>query len=375
MNAGSLLADRTRKVEFSGIRKFFEMAGRLTDPCDLSIGLPDYDAPPPVKEAAIEAIRCGANRYTPSAGLPALRDKIAKHIKSTSGMERAVLVTAGVSGGLTLALLATVNPGDEVLFLDPYFVSYLHLVNMIGGEPVPLPSYPDFRFRREVVEAAITPRTKVLIINTPSNPTGRVMSPAEVRDAAELARRHNLVLISDEIYESLCYDEDNPSPMALAPDHAVILRGFGKSYGITGWRMGYAAGPAEIIGEMTKLHQYTYVCAPSMAQAATLTAMDTDVSPHRREYAAKRDLVCRLLEPCFEFVRPSGGFYIFPRHPRGYPHATAFAEAALREGVIIIPGSIFSGQDTHFRVSYATTDAMIHRGCDVLCRLAQRGVA
>lgn len=371
MDFARILAERTRKVEFSGIRKFFDMASRIKDPCDLSIGLPDYDAPEPVKEAAIAAIREGKNRYLPSSGLPALRNAIINQIKNESGIDRAVLITSGVSGGLMLALLALTDPGDEIVFLDPYFVSYVHLVNMVGGKPVPIPSYPDFKFDAAVVEAAITPRTKALMINTPGNPTGRVMTKGEIESAVAIARKHNIVLICDEIYDKLCYDDEGISPLAMAPDHVLVLRGFGKTYGMTGWRMGYAAGPAWIIEEMTKLHQYTYVCAPSMAQFATLTALETDVSGHRTDYAKKRDLVCSLLEGSFDFVRPGGGFYVFPPAPKSFPSATAFAEAAMKEGVIVIPGTIFSGRDTNFRISYATTDAMLRRGCDVLCRLAR----
>jgi aspartate aminotransferase/aminotransferase len=296
--------------------------------------------------------------------------QIRELVRREEGVEAAVLVTSGVSGGLLLSLLATVNPGEEVLFLDPYFVSYLQLTNLIGGKAVPVSSYPDFRFRRDAVEAAITPRTKAILINSPANPTGRVMTSEEVEAAAELAQRHNLVLISDEIYEQLSYDGGSPSPLAMAPENTVVLRGFGKTYGITGWRMGYAVGPAAIIEEMTKFHQYTYVCAPSMAQFATLTALKTDVSDHLHDYARKRDLVCNLLESRFEIVRPGGGFYVFPRVPDHFSSATQFCEAAAQEGVLVIPGSAFSAQDTHFRISYATSDAMLRRGCEVLCRLA-----
>lgn len=370
MNPADLLADRTRSVEFSGIRKFFELARRMKDPCDLSIGQPDYDAPEAVKAAAIQAIRDGNNRYTPSAGVPELVDRLKASVREELGVDAAVLVTSGVSGGLILALLATVNPGDEVIFLDPYFVSYLQLTHMIGGRPVPVSTYPDFQFRPEAIEAAITARTKAIIINSPSNPTGRVMSDGEVAAAAEIARRHNLVLISDEIYEKLCYDGANMCPLPLAPENTIVLRGFGKSYGITGWRMGYAAGPAAIINEMTKFHQYTYVCAPAPLQYATLTALDTDVSQRCREYARKRDLVCGLLEGRFEIVRPGGGFYVFPRVPDQFASATEFCEAAAKEGVLIIPGNVFSDRDSHFRISYATTESILRRGCDVLCRLA-----
>ncbi len=370
MDPQSLLSERTRKVEFSGIRKFFELASRLKNPCDLSIGLPDYDAPEPIKEAAIAAIRAGKNRYTPSAGLPELRKRIADDIRTASGCDSSVMITSGVSGGLTLSLLATVNPGDEVIFLDPYFVSYLQLVYMVGGKPVPVSSYPDFGFDAAAVEAAITPRTKVLMINSPGNPTGRVMTAAEVEAAARIAKKHDLLLISDEIYEQLSFDGPNPCPISSAPENTLLLRGFGKTYGMTGWRMGYAVGPEAIIGEMTKFQQYTFVCAPSMAQAATLTALDTDVSHHREAYAKKRDLVCGLLGNHFDFERPGGGFYVFPKAPDSFENASALADAAAAQNVLVIPGNIFSSCDTHFRISYATSDDLIRRGCEVLCRLA-----
>jgi aspartate aminotransferase/aminotransferase len=372
MDAQALLADRTRHVEFSGIRKFFELASRLKDPCDLSIGLPDYDVPEPIKQAAIRAIQEGKNRYTPSAGVPALRERISAELKEAYGLDPAVMITAGVSGGLTLGLLATVNPDDEVVLIDPYFVSYLQLVGMVGGKPVPVSSYPEFRFDGKAVEAAITPRTKILMINSPGNPTGRVMTAAEVQAAAELAKKHGLLLIADEIYDKLCYDGPNPCPLPHAPENTLLLRGYGKTYGMTGWRMGYAAGPEAVIGEMTKFQQYTFVCAPSTAQMAILTALDTDVSHHQQAYAKKRDLVCSLLGEHYEFVRPSGGFYVFPKIPRHFANANAFAEAAAEQNVLVIPGNIFSMRDTHFRVSFATGDDMIRRGCDVLCRLASR---
>jgi len=370
MDISKLLAERTRKIQFSGIRKFFELAGRMKDPCDLSIGQPDYDAPESMKQAAIRAITEGHNRYTPSAGVPALRERIASSLESEFGVRPPVLVTCGVSGGLTLALLATIEAGDEVVFLDPYFVSYTHLVHMAGGTPVPVPSYPDFRFRPEAVEAAITDRTKVLMINSPANPTGRVMSAEEVTAASEIAQRHGLLIFSDEIYDCLSYDGPSPSPMRSSPDNTLLLRGFGKAYGVTGWRMAYAAGPAALIDEMTKLQQYTFVCAPSMAQYASIDALDLDVSDRCRQYAGKRDLVCDLLSENFTFERPSGGFYVFPQVPDRFDSATAFVEAVAERDVLVIPGGIFSGRDTHFRISYATSDEMIRRGCAVLCDVA-----
>ncbi len=373
MNIERLLTERTRKIEFSGIRKFFEMAAGMENPCDLSIGQPDYDAPEPVRAAAIKAIDEGNNRYTPSAGVPVLREKLAAKVQQDHGVKTDILVTCGVSGGLTLAMMALVEPGDEVVFLDPHFVSYGHLVNMAGGRPVLVNSYPDFRFDKDRVAKAITSKTKAILINSPSNPTGRMMTAPEVKAAAELAVENDIVLISDEIYDRLCYDGDNPCPLADAPDNTLLLRGFGKTYGMTGWRMGYAAGPSKLIGEMTKMQQYTFVCAPSMAQFATLTALETDVSSFRDTYREKRNLICDLLAPHFEFERPTGGFYVFPKAPASFPNGTTFCERVAQDGVLVIPGGIFSSVDTHFRISYATTEAKIRRGCDTLIRIAKEG--
>lgn len=372
MNLGERLSTRARTVEFSGIRRAYELAVRLKDPVDLSIGQPDYDAESPIKDAAIRAIQSGQNRYTLTAGLPALRERVRARLQRELSWDASVLITAGVSGGLLITLLALLDPGDEVVFADPYFVSYRQLVRMVGGVPVEVTSYPDFRFPAEAIEAALTPRTRAILINSPANPTGRVMSVAEVQAAAEIARRHDLALISDEIYCDLTYDGDPCCPARYAPQHTILLRGWGKTYGVTGWRLGYLAAAGSFVDEVTRLQQYTYVCAPSMAQHAMLAAMDTDVSHHRRDYSAKRDLVCKLLESRFEFVRPAGGFYVFPRMPAGYASATDFAAAAADRNVLVIPGSVFSAQDTHFRISYATSDDKLRQGCGILCELARR---
>ncbi|MFO0973318.1 MAG: pyridoxal phosphate-dependent aminotransferase [Phycisphaerae bacterium] len=373
MNLADRLSQRARAIEFSGIRRAFEQAGKMKDPIDLSIGQPDYDAPDAVKRAACDAIQRGDNRYTLSAGLPALRAALRDKLRAEWGWEPGVLVTAGVSGGLTLALLALIDPGDEVILIDPYFVSYKQLVRMFGGVPVPVSSYPNFAFPAAAVEAAITSRTRALLVNSPGNPTGRVLSEAEVRVAADLCRRHDLALISDEIYSDLSFDGPSLSPALFAPDHTVVLRGFGKTYGVTGWRLGYLAAAGSLADELIRLQQYTFVCAPSMAQHAMLTALRTDVSQHGRDYARKRDLVCEALGGAFELTRPGGGFYVFPRAPARFGTAGAFVSAAAERGVVIIPGGVFSEQDTHFRISFATSNPMLQEGCRRLCELARSG--
>src|SRR5687768_6433259 len=276
-NPTDFISRRALGVDASGIRKVFDLAAKMKDPINLSIGLPDFDVPDVVKNAAIESIRAGHNRYTQTQGIAPLRERLRADLSKEFGRDVGdVLITSGVSGGLFLAILATINPGDEAVCLDPYFVMYKHLLTMAGGRCVPVDSYPDFRFHPERVERAVTPKTKLLILNSPSNPTGVVMTADEVRAAVELAKRHDLLIISDEIYEPFLYNAQQlglPSAYPLY-DRTIVLRGFSKSHAMTGWRLGYAIGPEAIVAQMTKLQQYTYVCAPSALQHAALKALD-----------------------------------------------------------------------------------------------------
>jgi aspartate/methionine/tyrosine aminotransferase len=362
---------RSLAVDASGIRKVFDLAAKMKDPINLSIGLPDFDVPEIAKTAAIDAIRAGNNRYTQTQGIAPLRERLRKDLSKEIGRDVGdVLITSGVSGGLFLAMLATIDPGDEAIFLDPYFVMYNHLLSLVGGKPVIVDSYPDFRFHADRVEKAITPKTKLLILNSPSNPTGVVMSRQEINDAVELARKHNLLIISDEIYEPFLYDEAGglASP-ATTCQNTLILRGFSKSHAMTGWRLGYAAGPEPVLSAMTKLQQYTFVCAPAPLQYAALAALDVPMKDAVTAYRRKRDLVTEKLGRKFEVVRPGGAFYIFPKAPSGTT-ASAFVTKAIENNVLIIPGNVFSERDTHFRISYATTDEKLAQGCEILCGIA-----
>lgn len=361
-------------MDASGIRKVFDLAAKLPDPINLSIGLPDYDVPELAKKAAIEAIASGSNRYTQTQGIAPLRDTLRQRLSAELGRDCGeVLITSGVSGGLFLAILATINPGDEAVFLDPYFVMYRHLLTLAGGKSVTVDTYPDFRFPADKVEAAITPKTKLLILNSPANPTGYVMSEEEVRQAVEIAKKHDLLLISDEIYEPFLYDTAGSSNASLPTparlyERTILLRGFSKSHAMTGWRLGYAVGPDEIISEMTKLQQYTYVCAPAPLQYAALSVVDAPMTEAVAAYRRKRDIAFEVLSKKFEVVRPSGAFYIFPKAP-GNTTATEFCTKAIENNVLVIPGNVFSGRDTHFRISYATTDERLREGCEILCNL------
>lgn len=373
-SAATFISSRSRHVDASGIRKMFDLAARMKDPINLSIGLPDFDVPDPAKEAAVEAIRAGNNRYTQTQGIAALRDRLRKNLSAEIGRDVGeVLITSGATGALFLAILATIDAGDEAIFLDPYFVMYRHLMTLAGGVGVAVDSYPDFQFPADRVEAAVTPRTKLLILNSPANPTGVVLSEQDVRDAVRIAEKHGLLIVADEIYEPFLYTRETTGPLpspARTYQNTIVLRGFSKSHAMTGWRLGYAAGPAEVIAEMTKLQQYTYVCAPSPLQAGALAAMDIDMSAHVAEYAKKRDLVHQKLSEAFEVVRPEGAFYIFPKAPAGMT-ATEFVAKAIEKNVLVIPGNVFSGRDTHFRISYATSDQKLIAGCEVLCGLAR----
>lgn len=365
------ISKRAQGVDASGIRKVFDLAAKMKDPINLSIGQPDFDVPEAAKTAAIEAIRAGQNSYTQTQGIANLRTRLRESLSTELGRDVGeVLITSGVSGGLFLAILATIDPGDEAIFLDPYFVMYKHLLTMAGGKSVMVDSYPDFRFPADKVEKAITPRTKLLILNSPSNPTGTVMSEAEVQAAVAIAKKHGLLIISDEIYEPFLYDQARGLPTAAKTyEQTILLRGFSKSHAMTGWRLGYAAGPQEVLQQMTKLQQYTYVCAPSPLQVAAVSALDIGMRKSVDAYRVKRDIAFSMLSKKFEVQQPGGAFYIFPKAPAGIT-ASTFVAKAIEQNVLIIPGNVFSEADTHFRISYATNDEKLKKGCEILCSLA-----
>jgi aspartate aminotransferase len=366
-----IIADRAKKIDASGIRKVFALAGSLKDPVNFSIGQPDFDVPEQLKEEAIKAIRAGFNKYSQTAGDHLLLDRVAEQVRNEFGWENpAVLVASGVSGGLLLTFLALVNPGDEVIVPDPYFVIYKHLVNMLGGKCVFVDSYPDFRLPVEKIAAAVTEKTKLIILNSPCNPTGIVYSQQEIESLAKIAAEKDIPVLTDEIYEKFCYDSNCPS-IAHYYNKTLVLRGFSKSYAMTGWRLGYVAAHKslkDVIEQMTKIQQYTFVCAPAPFQKAAITAMDYDVTEFIDIYRHKRDLLYDGLKDKFELIKPSGAFYAFVKAPDGST-ATEFVEKAIAHNVLVIPGNVFSEKDTHFRISYATSDEKIRQGIDILCKL------
>jgi aspartate/methionine/tyrosine aminotransferase len=364
------LAARTAQFDSSGIRKVFDLAAKMKDPINLSIGQPDFPVPDEIKRAACEAINADRNGYSQTQGIPDLRERLQADLQKEFGQDdRHVLVTSGTSGALVLAMLALVDPGDEVIIFDPYFVMYPALVAMVGGKAVYVDTYPDFRIDLDKVAAAITPKTKLILFNSPANPTGVVADAEAARGLAQLAAKHNIALLSDEIYRLFCYDAPLPSPAQWNPD-TIVVDGFSKSYAVTGWRLGWVHGPAAIIDKMTMLQQYTFVCAPHPLQWAAIAALDVNMGPQAADYSQRRHLILNGLRDAGYEVAPSAGaFYVFPKVPEGRGTGQEFVARAIENELLIIPGGIFSRRDTHFRISYAASVATIERGLEVLRRL------
>jgi aspartate aminotransferase/aminotransferase len=365
----SWIAQRTLAFDSSGIRKVFALAATMKNPINLSIGQPDYDVPDAIKAAACQAIQGGKNMYSPTQGIAPLIDKLQQDINHRYKHEdRGVFVSSGTSGGLVLAMLSLVNPGDEVIVFDPYFVMYVPLIQLVGGVPVLIDTYPDFRIDVDKVASAITSKTKMVLFNSPSNPTGVTASTQEVQGIAELCLKKGIALISDEIYSAFHFGSPTPSPAEFNP-HTIVIDGFSKTYAMTGWRLGYVHGPNAIIQTMIKLQQYTFVCAPTPFQHASLAALDYDMTGYYANYRKKRDRIVEGLRGYYEFVEPGGAFYIFPKVPSG--SATEFVTKAIANELLVIPGNIFSKRDTHFRISFAASDEMLDRGIEVLRKLAR----
>ena len=262
------------------------------------------------------------------------------------------------------------NPGDEVILFEPYFVSYGHLVRFAGGAPIVIDTHPRFALDVDRVSAALTPRTKLILLNSPANPTGVVFERDAVADLARLAEKRGILLLSDEIYRHFSYDQPFPSPAEFNPE-VLVVDGFSKTYAMTGWRLGYVHGPRRLLDEIVKLQQITFVCAPSIAQHAGVDALNVDVAPFVDIYRGKRDRVLDGLRGLYEIVKPGGAFYVYPRVPWGT--GTEFVEAAVKKNLLIVPGKAFSARDTHFRLSYAAADSTLDMGIEILRQLAHEG--
>jgi aspartate/methionine/tyrosine aminotransferase len=362
------LAHRTEPFLQSGFKRIFAASRELKDPINLGVGQPHFDVPDPLKEAAIKAVGDGHNAYTLPSGLPELRQIIRETLDRRHGKKHEVAITCGTNGALTLAMQALLNPGEEVIVFDPYFVVYPQLAGLLGARAVILDTYPDFQPDPERVSAALSPRTKAIILCSPGNPTGVVTQPQRVQTLARLADQHGILLISDEIYGTFVYDEPYQSPAAFA-ENVLVCSSFSKTHAMTGWRLGYAYGPDPIIQAMIALQQATFVCAPSMAQVAGVRAWTYPMESYIRDYQRKRDWLLTHLDPRYEAIKPGGAFYLFPKVPWGT--GTTFCQRAMQDQLVLMPGMVFSQRDTHFRISFGVEDAILARGVEVLNRLVQ----
>ncbi len=366
-----MIAGRVKHIEASGIRKVFELVATMEDPVNLSIGQADYDPPAALQEAAVRAIKEGWNRYSVTQGFPPLNEKILDRYEREQGVRpEASMVTCGVSGGVLLSFLCLLDPGDEILLPDPYFMMYRHLAVLCGAEPRYYSLYPDFRPDLEEMESLLSPRTKIILVNSPSNPTGSVFGEKELERIGRMAERAGAVLVSDEIYEQFVYDGAFVSPGRFARN-SLVLGGFSKTLGVPGWRQGFALGPAEIIESMRTLQQFTFVCAPTPFQRAILeTWDDLDMTKHQEAYREKRRIVVDGLDPVFRLVPPGGSFYAFPAYPEGVDPDT-FLRRALERKVLVVPGSAFSRRNTHFRISFAAPNEKLRKGVAILNEIAR----
>lgn len=369
LNWSERLSPVIRDMPPSGIRRFFDLASEMTGIISLGVGEPDFVTPWAIRETGIQSLRQGYTMYTSNAGLLELREEIAAHLHGFYGVHyeprSEVLVTVGVSEAVDLALRAIVHTGDEVLIAEPCYVSYGPCVTMAGGVPVPITTTVDndFRLTAAQVEAAITPRTKALLFNYPNNPTGATMSREDLLEIAKVVEKHNLIVISDEVYDKLTYEGEHTCFAALPGmrDRTILLNGFSKAYAMTGWRLGYACGHPEVIAAMTKIHQYTMICAPITVQKAAIEALRNGTEEMKEmvsSYNQRRRLVLKGFQeiglPCFE---PRGAFYAFPSIRHTGLSSEAFAWRLLEETkVAVVPGNVLgSAGEGHIRCSYASS--------------------
>ncbi|MGE3954617.1 MAG: pyridoxal phosphate-dependent aminotransferase [Parachlamydiales bacterium] len=360
---------RIQQIDASGIRKVFDLASTLKNPCNLSIGQPDFDTPNPVKQGAIKAILGGRNGYTPTQGIPQLREQVAEHYKRKGAPQEELFITSAVSGAFMLALMATCDVGDELLIPDPFFVMWKDLAKVTGITPRLVDTYPNFRWTREAIEAQITPRTRAIVLASPSNPTGVAISQEEMELIAMVAKEHDLWVIYDEIYETFLYEGTHLNMSTYYPK-TITVGGLSKSHSMTGWRVGWAAGPKEVIQGMLRLQQYSFVCAPSIAQWGAVEAMGVAMDQQVAAYKKKRDYMLQHLSGDYEIVKPQGAFYLFIKAPHGMG-GEEFVMRALEHELILVPGKVFSSKDTHFRLSYAASDENLSRGVEILTKLAK----
>lgn len=377
----NFIADVVQTMPHSGIRKFFDLIAKTEGVISLGVGEPDYITPDLIREACIKALTEGQTKYTSNCGMPELREEIACYLHKRFDVDyepKQVIVTVGVSEAADLALRAIINPGDEILIGEPCYVSYAPNTALAGGVPVAIHTRAEdnFRIKKKDLVAKITERTKAILLSYPNNPTGAIMERADLEEIAQVAKKYNLLVISDEVYAELTYGRKHVSIASLPGMRArtILLNGFSKAFAMTGWRLGFAAGPDEIIDAMLKIHQYTMLCAPSISQYAALTGLKKGfpfVDEMVSEYDKRRSIIVKGLSdlglPCFE---PQGAFYVFPSIEGTGMTSEEFCEGLLfEEKVAVVPGNAFgpSGEG-YIRCCYATAQNEIEEALERIQR-------
>jgi aminotransferase len=372
------IAERVATLKPSGIRKFFDIVATMDDVISLGIGEPDFTTPEPILKAGIQAIQSGETHYTSNAGIYELREAISDLLEEKYQVKYdpvdEIVVSVGVSEALYLALTAVINPGEEIIIPTPCFVSYQAEVILAGGVPIEVPGTMEngFQPEPELIEEAVTPRTKAIFIGFPNNPTGAVATKENLQAIARIAEDHDLLVISDEIYDSLVYGVEHVCFASLPgmKERTITLGGFSKSYAMTGWRVGYAAAPASILQGLVRIHQYTVMSAPTMSQLAALAAVQQGAEhaeEMRQKYDRRRQLIVSgLNEIGLETFLPQGAFYAFPRITSTGLDDETFAQRLLEEEkVAVVPGSAFGAGGAGFvRCSYATKYEQIERALE-----------
>ena len=381
-----VISKRANQISPSGIRKFFDLLANMEGVISLGVGEPDYATPWHIREAAIYSLEKGDTMYTSNLGMPELRQELSRYLKDTYNLEydpnTELLITVGVSEALDLAMRAILDPGDEVIMPDPHYVAYDSCVILAEGKPVMVPTSEEnnFELAAEDIEARVSDKTKAILIGYPANPTGAVMPREKLAKIAKVAQRHQLLVISDEIYAKLVYGVEHTCFATLPgmKESTILLGGFSKAYAMTGWRIGYAAASKEIIAAMTKIHQYTIMCAPTMAQVAAIEALksgEPSATEMVEDYNRRRLVMVKGLNdiglPCF---KPKGAFYAFPSIKGTGMTSEEFAEKLLREEkVAVVPGNAF-GQcgEGYVRCCYATSLAEIEEALSRMGRFVKK---
>ncbi|WP_416720301.1 aminotransferase [Bacillus subtilis] len=382
----SYLSDYVQQIKPSGIRKFFDLAATMEGVISLGVGEPDFVTAWNVREASILSLEQGYTSYTANAGLYSLREEISRYLSNRFDLsyspDNELIVTVGASQALDIAIRAIVNPGEEVIIPEPCFVAYDALVSLAGGIPVHVHTTADKGFKATAAdfEAAVTEKTKAILICSPSNPTGSVYSKEELNEIAEFAKKHDVIVLADEIYAELAYDEEFTSIAALPgmKERTVVISGFSKAFAMTGWRLGFAAAPSLLRDAMLKIHQYAMMCAPAMAQFAALEGLKNgmeDVEKMKKSYRRRRNLFVESLnEIGLSCHHPGGAFYAFPSIKSTGMSSEQFAEELLtQEKVAVVPGSVFgpSGEG-YIRCSYATSIEQLQEALVRMKRFLQK---